>query len=650
MSQGGVSEKVDALAAQARPMEAAELAAQSGLHDRAAGLFEQACDFARASDQAGLAGDARRAIVLAALAGDDQRVRHAEDTLAGEPNRARAAAEELKARGHVAVAARLLERVGDVEDAAVAYANAGLAIEAARAYERVGKIREAARVLESAHRSNPYDEVVSVRLARLLVDHKRFDAATRLLQSIPNASDLRAEALPLLAACYEALGLEDPLAAIRQEANSAGIKLDSTAVASPHAAEVAKIVYGRYEIVRPVASTPSARVYEALDRVTQQRVALKQLRTEGLLGAGRDAFERLVREATALQTVRHPNVVPLVELVADGGAVITPWMPGGSLADVMKREGLSPDRAVEIASAVLSALGEAHRLGILHRDVKPSNILFDDAGVARLADFGAAHVSDSSATATAGVIGTLAYMSPEQRYGHPATPASDVYSVGATLLEMLTGQPPPMTGPSVAPSSCHPDLRPEHDAIIAQLLAEAASQRIASALDARKQLLGMRWPKVVRGEALIRSDGVATDEAPDRLQPLEGEVFLDRWLERRVVLVPDSEAMRRIARAYAAAASPGLSSVVRFDADRACIWFEVPDGEPLSELGRPLGADEKAVLETALQRLHRHGVAHGSVDARHVVLRGGTPVLVFDPRTVEWASPDQDLQGLDRLG
>src|SRR6202040_1575115 len=91
------------------------------------------------------------------------------------------------------------------------------------------------------------------------------------------------------------------------------------------------------------------------------------------------------------------------------------------------------------ACAVLSALGEAHRLGVLHRDVKPANVLFDDAGVARLGDFGVAHLGDLSTTATAGVIGTLAYMSPEQREGRPATAESDVYAVGAILFEMLAG-------------------------------------------------------------------------------------------------------------------------------------------------------------------------------------------------------------------
>jgi len=645
---GDVVQRIDTLVAQARVGEAGELAGEAGLHERAAELFEQACEFGRASDHAGLAGDTRRALVLAALAGDETRIRRSEEAILAEPNRARAAAAELRARGHGAIAARLLERLGDLKEAAVAYADAGLAIASAAAYEALGQVREAARVLEAAHRADPGDHEVALRLANLLVVHRRFDAATRLLQAIPTESPLRTQALAPLAACYEALGLDDPLEALRKEAVSRGVSLDAASLRADE--EVAKVVYGRYEILRSVASTPSARVFEAIDRISRQRVAVKQLRTEGLVGAGRDAFERLTREARALEQVRHPNVVPLVELVADAGAVVTPWMTGGSLSDLMDRERVTPARAVEIASAVLSALGEAHRIGILHRDVKPSNILFGDAGVPRLADFGAAHVSDSSATATAGVIGTLAYMSPEQRYGQPATPASDVYSVGATLMEMLTGQPPPVGGQlSRPPSLCHPDLGASHDAAILALIAESPEERISSALEARNRLMALSWPTDNRGDGLQRGGSAEPEEDGDRLQPLEGELLLDRWLGRRVRCVADTAAMRRVAQAYAAANEPGLSSVLRFDADRSCIWFEVPDGLLLADTARPLDAQEAAVLSSALEALHRRGLAHGSVDPSHVVLRGGSPVLVFDPQTFADATPERDIAALQRL-
>ncbi len=640
--------RIDALVAQARPAEAAALASQTQQHDRAAQLYEQACDFALASDQAVLAGDWRRAVVLAALAGDPQRIKEVQNIIVQEPNRARAAAEELRARGHGSHAARILELVGDLELAAATYADATMPVEAADIYESLGQDRQAARVLESAHRSNPRDTKISLRLAQLLVKHRRYDVATRVLHSMDASCSERKAALPLVAACYEALGLDAPLSELRREADALGVELETTDISCDDSLET--IVYGRYEIIRDVAVTPTARVFEALDRVTQQRVAIKQLQAEGLAGAGRDAFARMTREATALEQLRHPNVVPLVELVAKGGAVITSWMAGGSLADMMNRERIAPMRAVEIAAAMLSALGEAHRLGILHRDVKPSNILFDDAGVPRLSDFGAAHVSDTSATATAGVIGTLAYMSPAQRYGQPATTASDVYGVGATLCEMLTGRPPPVTGQALhPPSRCHPDLRAEHDDAISALVAKESLARAQTALDARKRLLELRWPMDNRGQLLPRGQQQEQEDLTDRLQPLEPGIYFDVWTSRRVRIVGASEKMRHVARAYATLTEPAISRLLRFDSQQGEYWFEIPNGPLLSELAQELSEQHRTLLSNALQALHQQGVTHGSVDASHIAMRGGSVVLLFDPKTMQRTTPQQDLEALSRI-
>ena len=106
---------------------------------------------------------------------------------------------------------------------------------------------------------------------------------------------------------------------------------------------------------------------------------------------------------------------------------------------MLARGPIAPARAVEIAASVLSALGDAHRLGILHRDVKATNVLFDSAGAARLSDFGTAHAADASATVTAGDSGALATISPEQREGREATAQSDLFAIGVLLEEMLVG-------------------------------------------------------------------------------------------------------------------------------------------------------------------------------------------------------------------
>ncbi|MEJ7728617.1 MAG: serine/threonine-protein kinase [Polyangiaceae bacterium] len=234
------------------------------------------------------------------------------------------------------------------------------------------------------------------------------------------------------------------------------------------------LLFGRYRMTREVVTTPHARIAEAVDAITGERVAVKIFASSSE-SAGRDALLRFEREARALAQLRHPNAVPLRAYLPEGPAMVIPWMPGGSLADMMRREPVAPARAMEIVSAVLDALGEAHRLGILHRDVKPSNVLFDDVGTPRLGDFGAAHLGDLSSTATAGAIGTFAYMSPEQRLGKPATVASDLYGAGAMLYELLTGEAadPARNGRlEPPPSACHPDLGSEHDVAVARLLAE----------------------------------------------------------------------------------------------------------------------------------------------------------------------------------
>lgn len=638
--------QIDVLEASARLLDAAALAIQAGMHARAAQLYEQACEFSQASDQAALAGDSRKALVLAALSGCPQRIARTMDVIVEQPNRARATAEELRARGHAHVAARLLERVGDKEEAALAYADAGLAVQAATIFEDLGQTREAARVLESALRASPQDYAAALKLASLLTTHRRFDAAVRWLQTIPDSSPLHREALPWLATCFEALGLEEPAAQARQQLQASEIANVSSQ--PKETGNLQHVVYGRYEIVESVASTPYAQVFRALDRMTLQPVAVKQLRSESVQGAGRDAFERFLREARALSMLRHANVVPLVELVERAGAIITPWMEGGSLADLMNRERITPKRAVEISCAILTALAEGHRLGILHRDIKPSNILFDQAGVPRLADFGAAHLSDASHTATAGVIGTFAYMSPEQRLGMPATPASDVFGVGASLLEMLTGRPPAQPGSALTtPSSCHPDLGPNHDAVVFALVADDPAHRIGHALDARTKLQALSWPDYNLGSLSPIEASPVRHES--RLQRLAPNLGFDVWLGRRVLLVADSPKMRQVMQAWTRTENRNLSAVLRYDVETAMFWVEVPEGKTLSETARSLTKRQGEQLAAALGSLHENGVTHGAVDEHHLVMRDDRPVLCLDPDTAMRGSPDMDRESLRRL-
>ena len=176
-------------------------------------------------------------------------------------------------------------------------------------------------------------------------------------------------------------------------------------------------------------------------------VACKRLLLHGSADEMHRARHRIRREAAALARLRHPNIVPLLDVVDDGDDVVLvlPYLPGGTLAEQVAHHGtLSPGQVHVLADALFGALAEAHRQGIVHRDIKPANVLFDAAGQPFLTDFGVATLRDATGglTATGAVIGTPEFMAPEQARGEAVGPPADVFSLGATLLFGATGHPP----------------------------------------------------------------------------------------------------------------------------------------------------------------------------------------------------------------
>ena len=176
-------------------------------------------------------------------------------------------------------------------------------------------------------------------------------------------------------------------------------------------------------------------------------VACKRLLLHGSADEMHRARHRIRREAAALARLRHPNIVPLLDVVDDGDDVVLvlPYLPGGTLAEQVAHHGtLSPGQVHVLADALFGALAEAHRQGIVHRDIKPANVLFDERGQPFLTDFGVATLRDATGglTATGAVIGTPEFMAPEQARGELVGPPADVFSLGATLLFGATGHPP----------------------------------------------------------------------------------------------------------------------------------------------------------------------------------------------------------------
>ncbi len=193
----------------------------------------------------------------------------------------------------------------------------------------------------------------------------------------------------------------------------------------------------RFKILRPLGRGAMGTVLEVLDRNLGRVVAVKLLAPERM---GDPRFRaRFLREARAAATLHHPNIVTVHDVDPAGEFIVMELLAGGALNTRLRDGRLPPDEVRRVGAALLAALGSAHRVGIVHRDVKPANLLLGDDGEVKLADFGIATFGDSELTGNGGTIGTPAYMAPEQLRGGVVDARADVYSAGATLFEALTG-------------------------------------------------------------------------------------------------------------------------------------------------------------------------------------------------------------------
>jgi serine/threonine-protein kinase len=198
---------------------------------------------------------------------------------------------------------------------------------------------------------------------------------------------------------------------------------------------------GRYRLERPLGHGGMATVYLAHDEELHRPVAIKLL-AEHL--AGDAAFrKRFLREARLAARLSHPNVVSVYDAgeAEDGRPfIVMEHVPGTTLAELGQ---IAPERAVELAIQACHGLAHAHAAGLVHRDVKPQNLLLREDGTVKVADFGIARAAETTALTQVGtVLGTAAYLSPEQALGEEVTAAADVYSLGAVLYELLGGRPP----------------------------------------------------------------------------------------------------------------------------------------------------------------------------------------------------------------
>jgi eukaryotic-like serine/threonine-protein kinase len=329
---------------------------------------------------------------------------------------------------------------------------------------------------------------------------------------------------------------------------------------------------GRYELGDILGFGGMSEVHLARDLRLHRDVAVKVLRAD--LARDPSFYLRFRREAQNAAALNHPSIVA----VYDTGEAETPTGPlpyivmeyveGVTLRDIVHTDGpLPPRRAIEIIADACTALNFSHTAGIIHRDVKPANIMINDANAVKVMDFGIARaIADSSSvTQTAAVIGTAQYLSPEQARGEPVDRRSDVYSLGCVLYEILTGDPP-FTGDTpisvayqhvredpVPPSERHEGISPDLDAVVLKALAKNPENRYQTAAEMRADLVRVyngetpEAPKVLSGadrNSLFSSGGAhgggpRTDPLPR--QPLNGSdgergASIGRWVVAVAVL------------------------------------------------------------------------------------------------------------------
>ena len=245
---------------------------------------------------------------------------------------------------------------------------------------------------------------------------------------------------------------------------------------------------GRYRLEARIGAGGMSTVYRALDETLERQVAIKLMNRE--VSTDSDQLERFRREARAVAQLSHPHVVGVIDAGEDEGRpyIVFEYVDGETLKDRIRRQGRLPiTEAVAYAIEIARALGAAHARHIVHRDVKPQNVLIDEEGSAKVTDFGIARTLDEEGlTADGRVLGTTDYVSPEQALGQRVTGQSDLYSLGIVLYEMLTGEVPFKGDSQVAVAMKHvreqlPDVqlkRPEVSAALAAVVDRAAAKRV----------------------------------------------------------------------------------------------------------------------------------------------------------------------------
>ena len=686
--------RIDALRREGKHDEAAELCLDAGEIERASQLFADVWQYDRAIEVAEAAGLYALAYRHSLTAGDRDAMRRVLDALADRPEQALEAAAHAQAKNRLADAARLFELAGDVSSSASAYERAGELFEAARLREAQGQYREAGLLYERRVRESPDDGEAALRLGRVLAHFGRFEHAVRALQIAVDDPARRAAALRLLIACFAALGLMDAAASwldeLRRDDPSLPLTVpefleerfgDERGIAGLGATEggaerEGRLLAGRYRILRPLGAGATGRVLLARDGFYERDVAVKVL-TVGSGTAGRDAFVRFAREARVAAGLEHPNVVRVYDFNPDGPFLVMEYMPGGTLEDRI-HDGpgaltLPLPVIRHVLVSVLAGLEAVHRRGVVHRDLKPANVFFGATGDVKIGDFGVAHLADLGATLTGAMLGTLAYMAPEQITGSRKPAAStDLYALGVILHRLLTGMLP-FPGPdfvtqhlSDAPPKPSEQGAPSatYDALVESLLAKDPAARPQTAADVRAAIEALAWEDDGTAKLGEPRDEASSATRPSSIPPAPADRYLpigpladgaqlarDTDLGRTVLLctctLDRAEQLRSLSRAD----GPHLQAIYDIDPETGRAILEHPRGRLLADLS-PTPEQRATIVadvERALVTLHAASLAHGEVTPQKIRVADGRAVLLLPDGAHEPADRDRDLADLARL-
>ncbi|MFB0519530.1 MAG: protein kinase, partial [Acidobacteriota bacterium] len=288
---------------------------------------------------------------------------------------------------------------------------------------------------------------------------------------------------------------------------------------------------GRYQIIEELGRGGMGKVYKIFDKKIKEKVALKLIKPE--IAADEDTIERFSNELKFARKISHRNVCRMYDLSEEEGThyITMEYVPGEDLKSTIRRVGqLSVGKAISIAKQVCEGLAEAHRLGVVHRDLKPQNIIIDREGNARIMDFGIARSLEAKGITDAGVmIGTPEYMSPEQVEGNEIDGRSDIYSLGVILYEMVTGRVPFAGNTPLSIAMKHKTEAPPYPGVVNAQIPEDLSRLILRCMEKDK---GRRYQKAeeILSELSKIERGVPTTERilPER-KPETEKVGKIKW-------------------------------------------------------------------------------------------------------------------------